>query len=168
MKRSSLLVSALFSFCAAHLSYAQAASVGAPLPFNKENVYGVWSKDLFADASIVQGSYKTIYIAGMAAEDPTTGKIAHLDDFSGQCKMAYDKIRKVLKAQGGDMSDIVNMTTYITDIRNVKAYLACEKEALGTAPLPPNTLLDVSQLSWPGMMVEVQVTAVVPLKKTDP
>ncbi|AZE49467.1 hypothetical protein C4K04_3797 [Pseudomonas chlororaphis] len=167
MKYSSLLARAMLSFCAVHLSYAQAASVDTPAPFKKENIYGVWSKNIFADASIVQGAYKTIYIAGMAAEDPITGKIAHLGDFSAQCKMSYDKIRKVLQAQGGDMGDIVNMTSYVTDARNIKTYLECQKESLGTAPLPPNTFVNVSQLAWPGMMVEVQVTAVIPLKNTD-
>ena len=78
--------------------------------FKKYNVYGgKWSSPLFADASVVDdGTYKTVYIAGMAAEDVDTGKIQHLGDFYAQCKMAYAKISKVLKAQGGDMSNIVN------------------------------------------------------------
>ena len=31
-------------------------------------------------------------------------------------------------------------------------------------PLPAHTLLTISQLAWPGMMVEIDVTAIVPLK----
>jgi enamine deaminase RidA (YjgF/YER057c/UK114 family) len=30
--------------------------------------------------------------------------------------------------------------------------------------MPAHTLLTISQLAWPGMLVEIDVTAVVPLK----
>jgi hypothetical protein len=37
-------------------------------------------------------------------------------------------------------------------------------EAFGNHPLPAHTLLTISQLAWPGMIVEIDVTAIVPLK----
>ncbi|KVN98170.1 hypothetical protein WJ69_01840 [Burkholderia ubonensis] len=165
MKVSRLL--AMFSLslcCLAQVQRVQAAPRSDQVPFSKKNVYGEWSKDLFADASIVEGGHRTIYVAGMAAENPKTGVIDHQGNFDAQCKMAYGKIQTALRKQGFDMSDIVRTVAYVTDSRYTKAYLACQKEALGGAPLPPHTLLNVSQLAWPGMMVEVDVTAVAPVK----
>lgn len=135
--------------------------------FNKTNIYGgKWSSTLFADASVVEGQYKTVYVAGMASEDPDSGKIKYQGDFMGQCKMAYDKIRQILKSQGGDMSNIVRTVAYVTDMRYAKDYVVCQKAALGpSTPLPPHTLLNVNQLAWPGMLVEVEVTAAIPYKK---
>jgi 2-iminobutanoate/2-iminopropanoate deaminase len=34
----------------------------------------------------------------------------------------------------------------------------------GANPPPAHTLLNITQLAWPGMMIEVDVTAMVPLK----
>jgi len=37
-------------------------------------------------------------------------------------------------------------------------------EAFGSHPLPAHTLLTISQLAWRGMIVEIEMTAIVPLK----
>jgi hypothetical protein len=39
-----------------------------------------------------------------------------------------------------------------------------EGKFFGTTPPPAYTFLNIVQLAWPGMMVEVDVTAMVPLK----
>ena len=132
--------------------------------FLKTNVYGgAWSKTRFADACIVEGQYKIIYIAGMGSEDAATGKIEHLGDFMSQCQMAYNKIQTILNTQGGDMSNIVRIVAYLTDMRYSNDYITCRDLALAGAQLPPHTLINVNQLAWPGMMVEVEVTAAVPI-----
>lgn len=130
----------------------------------KKNVYGVWSRDLFADASIIDGPVRLIFVSGMAAEDPQDGHIHDAGDFAAQCRMAYGKIKKILAEQGAGMDNIVRTVTYLTDMRNKDAYVACQREALGGAKPPPHTLLGVSSLAWPGMMVEVEVTAAVTAK----
>ncbi|MBV8048902.1 MAG: RidA family protein [Paludibacterium sp.] len=166
MKTSLKVLAAALLSCAAATSFAQNGGADAPGAFKQETIYGKWSKNLFADAVAVQGDYKTVYFAGMAAENPDTGKIDHVGDFKAQCKMSFDKIRKVLQAQGGDMENIVRLQTFVTDIRSFAGdYISCEKEAMGSAPMPPNTLLNVTQLAWPGMQVEIQATAVIPIKK---
>jgi hypothetical protein len=40
----------------------------------------------------------------------------------------------------------------------------CRVEAFGSHPRPAHTLLTISQLAWRGMIVEIDVTAIVPLK----
>ncbi|MCG4256735.1 RidA family protein [Acetobacter senegalensis] len=133
----------------------------------RKNSYGVWSKAIFADTSTVDdGSVRFIFVAGMAAEDPDDGHIQFKGDFAGQCRMAYRKIHDALKAQHASMNDIVRTTAYLTDMRDKDAYQKCQREAMGTAEMPPHTLLGVSSLAWPGMLVEVEVTAITPRKKS--
>ncbi|MXN73984.1 RidA family protein [Burkholderia sp. 4701] len=166
MRMSNVLTALSFPLCClTQLPAAQAAPVDGPVPFKKENVYGGWSKDLFADAAVVAGAHKTIYVAGMASENPESGRIDHLGDFGAQCAMAYGKIKKILADQGADMNSIVRTVAYVTDMRYFNQYMACQKDALGGAALPPHTMLNVNRLAWPGMMVEVEVTAVVPEKR---
>jgi enamine deaminase RidA (YjgF/YER057c/UK114 family) len=57
------------------------------------------------------------------------------------------------------------MVTYMTDVRHQPDFGRCRSETFGTAPMPAHTLLTISQLAWPGMMVEIDVTAIVPLDR---
>ncbi len=132
--------------------------------FHKQNNFGVWSKNVFADSVTITGNAKTIYLAGMGAEDENTGTILHQGDFLEQCRYAYGKIKKLLSAQGATMSDIVKITTYVTDMRYRPEYAKCRAEALGDAPIPTHTFINVSQLAWPGMMIEVDATAAIAAK----
>jgi enamine deaminase RidA (YjgF/YER057c/UK114 family) len=56
------------------------------------------------------------------------------------------------------------MVSYLTDVRYQADYGKCRVDAFGSNPLPAHTLLTISQLAWPGMIVEIDVTAIVPLK----
>jgi 2-iminobutanoate/2-iminopropanoate deaminase len=130
----------------------------------KQTTFGVWSKNIFADAVTVTGPAKTIYLAGMGAEDATSGTILYQGDFLEQCRYAYAKIKKILATQGATMADIVKVTTYVTDMRYGPDYIKCWAEAMSGVVLPAHTLVNISQLAWPGMMIEVDATAVVVAK----
>ncbi len=146
---------------------ATAASAQTAPAFEKKNFnYSEWTKGRFSEAVTVTGPGKMIFLAGVGAEDENGkgGDILHRGDFTGQCKYAYEKIKRLLEKQGATHGDVVKMVTYITDARYQPDYGKCRVEAFGDNPLPAHTLLNISQLAWPGMMVEIDVTAMVPLK----
>jgi 2-iminobutanoate/2-iminopropanoate deaminase len=76
-----------------------------------------------------------------------------------ECRYAYMKIKKLLDMQGATMNDVVRIMTYTTDVRFFQDALKCRAEAFGSAPIPASTFLVVSQLAWPNMAIEVDVTA---------
>ena len=45
------------------------------------------------------------------------GAIRNPGDFVAQCHYAYDKIKRVLALHGAALSDVVKITTYMTDLR---------------------------------------------------
>jgi enamine deaminase RidA (YjgF/YER057c/UK114 family) len=148
--------------------FAIVASVAAAQTFEKRNYnYSEWTKGRFSEAVTVTGPGKMIFLAGIGAEDENgkAGDILHKDDFTAQCKYAYDKIKRALAKNGATLGDIVKMVTYMTDVRHQADYGRCRQETFGTTPMPAHTLLTISQLAWPGMMVEIDVTAVVPLNR---
>ncbi len=128
--------------------------------------YSEWTKGRFSEAVTVTGPGKMIFLAGVGAEDENGkgGDILHKGDFVGQCHYAYDKIKRLLEKHGATLADVVKMVTYMTDVRYQPDYGKCRIEEFGSNPLPAHTLLTISQLAWPGMMVEIDVTAVVPVK----
>jgi 2-iminobutanoate/2-iminopropanoate deaminase len=153
---TAMFAAALVMLCGA----AQAQNSGG---FEKKNFnYSEWTKGLFSETVTVTHPGKMIFLAGVGAEDENGGRgaIRHLGDFDGQCRYAYDKIKRLLAAQGASVADIVKVVTYVTDIRNQAQAGKCRAEALGGAPPPVHTFLNINQLAWPGMMVEVDVIAI--------
>jgi 2-iminobutanoate/2-iminopropanoate deaminase len=150
-------------------TFSVAASAQTAPVFEKRNYnYSEWAKGRFSEAVTVSfsGPAKMIFLAGVGAEDENgkPGDIRHKDDFVAQCRYAYDKIRRALQNNGAGFGDIVKIVSYVTDMRFQADYGRCRSEVFGATPPPAHTLLNIVQLAWPGMMVEVDVTAMVPLK----
>ena len=135
--------------------------------FEKKNYnYGSWTKGRFSEAVTVSfnGPAKMIFLAGIGSEHEETGEIMHPGDFNAQLRYAYQKLKAALAKNGATMADVVKQVTYVTDIRYNKETGALRVEAYGDAPLPAHTFLNVTQLAWPGMMVEIDIIAMVPAR----
>jgi enamine deaminase RidA (YjgF/YER057c/UK114 family) len=124
--------------------------------------YGRWTKGRFSEAVTVTGPSKMIFLAGIGSEHEQTGKIMYPGDFDAQCRYAFRKLKKALSKNGARMADVVKQVTYVTDARYVRQAGERRREAYGQAALPAHTFVNVSQLAWPDMMVEIDVIAMVP------
>ena len=124
-----------------------------------------WTQGRFSEAVTVSGPGKWVFLAGVGAESEKDGSILHIGDFAAQCKYAYEKIGKVLAAHNGKMADVVKLVTYVVDIKDRDAMNKCRAEAFKGVELPVHTFLVISQLARPGMLVEMDVIAVVPAAK---
>lgn len=141
------------------------ATVAVAQTFEKKNYnYSEWTKGRFSEAVTVTGPGKMIFLAGVGAEDENgkAGDILHKGDFTAQCKYAYDKIKRALAKNGAALGDVVKMVTYLTDVRYQADYGRCRQETFGATPMPAHTLLVINQLAWPGMLLEIDVTAMTP------
>jgi 2-iminobutanoate/2-iminopropanoate deaminase len=155
------------TLCVAAALFSTGALAQTAPTFEKKNYnYSEWAKGRFSEAVTVTGPAKMIFLAGVGAEDENGkgGDILYKGDFMAQCKYAYDKIRRALEKNGAGFGDVVKIVSYVTDMRHQADYGRCRSEAFGANPPPAHTLLNITQLAWPGMMVEVDVTAMVPLK----
>lgn len=156
-----------FAALAALLIAAAATAATAPT-FDKRNYnYSEWTKGRFSEAVTVTGPGRMIFLAGVGSENENgqAGDILHKGDFTAQCKYAFDKIKRLLERNGASLNDIVKMVTYMTDVRHQPDFGRCRSETFGSTPMPAHTLLTIDQLAWPGMMVEIDVTAMVPLSR---
>jgi enamine deaminase RidA (YjgF/YER057c/UK114 family) len=161
MRPIAIISSALLLFTAL-VAQAQTPTLDATGFEKKTYNYNEWTKGLFSEVVTVTHPGKMIFLAGVGAEDESgaRGTIRHLGDFAGQCRYAYEKIKRLLAAQGATMNDVVKVVTYVTDIRNQADVGKCRTEALAGAPQPVHTFLNISQLAWPGMLVEMDVIAI--------
>src|SRR6476660_761351 len=125
-----------------------------------------WTKGRFSEVVTVNGPGKTIYLAGIGAEDEhgaagASAPILHPGNPYEQCRYAYDKIKRLLAAYGASLADAVKQVVYVTDVRFQADVAKCRREAYGDGPIPANTFLVISALAIPGMLLEIDVTAVV-------
>lgn len=124
-----------------------------------------WTKGRFSEVVTVTGPGKWLFLAGVGAEAEKDGSILHVGDFTAQCRYAYEKIGKLLAAHGGTMADVVKLVTYVTNIKDRDAMNKCRAEAFKGVALPVHTFLVISELARPGMIVEMDVIAIVPAGK---
>jgi enamine deaminase RidA (YjgF/YER057c/UK114 family) len=103
-----------------------------------------------------------IFLAGVGAEDEDgpRGKIRNPGDFAGQCQYAYDKIKRVLALHGASLNDVVKITTYMTDMGNRLNMGKCLGQVWGNTTFPAHTLIGVTALAFPEMLIEVDATAI--------
>ncbi len=111
---------------------------------------GLWSNCL-----VVGG---IAYVSGMTARrrgdfDAVEGAGAY-----EQSKVIFAKIRDLLRAAGGAMSDVVKITIYVTDIRDRKEVWRARQEVF-TGNFPASTLVQVAALAEPAMKVEIEAVA---------
>jgi 2-iminobutanoate/2-iminopropanoate deaminase len=81
------------------------------------------------------------------------------DDIAEQTRRSLRNIAEVLEASGMTWRNVVKVTKYLTDMREMDAMNAVLNEAFGDWR-PASTLVSVNNLSSPGARVELDMIAV--------
>jgi enamine deaminase RidA (YjgF/YER057c/UK114 family) len=117
-----------------------------------------WSKGFgFSQAVQVSGGERVLFCAGQTAA-AADGSPPTTTDMAEQVTMAFANLTTVLEAAGMTLADIVRLNVYTTDVDALFAAYGTVAGAL--APnLPAMTLLGVSRLAFPELMVEIEATA---------
>jgi enamine deaminase RidA (YjgF/YER057c/UK114 family) len=123
----------------------------------------------YVPAIVVHGG-KTVYVAGVTAA-PVYHQHPHVpsdfdaipDDPAAQAAMTMANLSLALRAAGGDLGDIVQLTRFIKDLdRNQDAINRVMAEHLGEHR-PTSTTVEVVRLATdPRLVLEVTAVAVVP------
>jgi 2-iminobutanoate/2-iminopropanoate deaminase len=162
MKVIKLAMAALVSLLALNI-IAKAQAPNSDGAYEKKNYnYAEWAKGRFSEVVTVRNSGKIIYLGGVGAEDEDSaqgGVIRHLGDVGAQCRYAWDKIKRLLAKHGATGENVDKVVTYVTDIRYFADAGKCRAEAFAGATQPAGTFLVITALAWPGMLIEVDVTA---------
>ncbi len=106
---------------------------------------------------------RTVFVSGQIAFDPT-GRIVGKGDLRAQGEQVYQNLYAALAAAEATFTDVVKMTTFVVDLTPEKAAVMREIRArfLPEAHRPASTMVGVTSLVNPDLLVEVEVTAVLP------
>jgi enamine deaminase RidA (YjgF/YER057c/UK114 family) len=76
-----------------------------------------------------------------------------------QATIALAKIKALLEAAGAMMADIAKLTVYVTDI-TTRAEISEARRKFFTGDFPCSTLVEITALAQPGLLVEIEAIAV--------
>ena len=76
-------------------------------------------------------------------------------------RQVFENLRGVLRAGGADVEDVVKLTIYLTRIDDRPALTEPRKQLFGKHR-PASTLVEVSALALPELLVEIDAIAEVP------
>ncbi|MFT5198721.1 MAG: enamine deaminase RidA (YjgF/YER057c/UK114 family) [Planctomycetota bacterium] len=115
----------------------------------------------YANGVLVSGAARWLHVAGMIAWDENENIVGE-GDFGAQFEKALSNVLEVVKAAGGQASNIVSMTVYVTDKDGYEADLASIGESwrnLIGRHYPAMALVQVASLLEKGAMVEIEARA---------
>jgi 2-iminobutanoate/2-iminopropanoate deaminase len=109
-------------------------------------------------AVITEGG-KTIWLAGQTATVDDAGK-SLAADLDGQVRQVFKNLDRTLQQAGGKLSDMVQMTVFITDVRYGDRLTQIRREIFGDN-FPGSALITITALANPDAKVEIQGFAVI-------
>jgi enamine deaminase RidA (YjgF/YER057c/UK114 family) len=119
---------------------------------------------------VVAPAGEVVLVAGQVGIDGA-GRVAGADILS-QTKQVLENIRAVLAAAGCSMRDVVRFQTFLTRAEDIDGFMQARREVFpkyfADGAYPPNTLLVISRLVRPELVVEIEAMAVKPRRAVAP
>lgn len=118
---------------------------------------GPWEAIVGYSRAVRVGAH--VYVAGTTAMTPH-GLVGRGDPYA-QAVQALRTIQSALEAAGSRLEDVVRTRMYVTDIGQWEDVARAHAEYFG-AIRPCATMVEVSRLVDPGMLVEIEAEALAP------
>lgn len=119
-----------------------------------------WSLNFgYNQGEILEGVNRQLICAGQTSVD-ADGNPQHPGDMRSQMKLALDNLEAVLGAADMDLTNVIRLDIYATDVDELMKnfdVIGARFGAVGAAP--PQTVLGVTRLAIPPLMFEVSAAA---------
>ncbi len=98
-----------------------------------------------------------LFIAGSTAR----GTAAETGDIAAQTEVILQKFQTILEANGGSISNIVKVTSFVTDLREAPASGEIRRKYFA-GNFPASTQVQIAALGTPDLKIEIEAIAVLP------
>jgi enamine deaminase RidA (YjgF/YER057c/UK114 family) len=112
----------------------------------------------FSHVAIASGT-TVVHLAGQTALDQQFGVLGG-DDLGEQTKAAMRNVEIALRAAGVGWDDVVRRTIYTLHPTEYETITAAIDEVTGGADHPAQSIVGVTGLAVPGLLIEIECTAV--------
>ena len=129
--------------------------------FNTKDTYPEQNLDNDLCQAVVTKGGRTVWMRGQCPQNLDDARNIESHDPAEQTHKVMQNIRQLIEEAGGDMSHLVKLVVYITDVRHREAvYRTMGAYIKGVYPV--STGLVVQALARPDWLVEIDATAVIP------
>ncbi len=112
-----------------------------------------------------------IYVSGTSsrrADNSHEGVTIHDDgrielDIAVQTRAVLQNIDKILKLADASLADVIDITTFLVDMKDFKGYNAVYGEFFEAETGPTRTTVAVSELPHPNLLIEIKAVAYKPI-----
>ena len=120
-----------------------------------------WSVEMgYNQGEVVSGHTRTLYCSGQTAMSKE-GSPQHAGDIAAQLTLSLDNLEAVLDEGGMSLANLIRLNVYTTDVDRLFEHYGVLASRLGAAGVAPTTtMLGVTRLAIPTLMVELEATAV--------
>lgn len=119
-----------------------------------------WSQKLgYNQGELLEGATRQLICSGQTSVD-SEGTPQHPEDMRSQLTLALDNLEAVLRAADMGLANIIRLNVYTTDVDEALNNFDVLGEKLGAVGIsPPMSLLGITRLAIPGLMIEIEATA---------
>jgi 2-iminobutanoate/2-iminopropanoate deaminase len=103
-----------------------------------------------------------LFVSGLAPLDENARLIGE-GDVVAQARQIHVNLEKVLAHAGASFADVLKVTVFLIHIDDRPKINPIRREYFGSA-LPASTLVEVSALAVPGMLIEIEAIAGLPTR----
>ena len=89
----------------------------------------------------------------------TEGQLVGEGDFGAQARQVFANLTAALEAAGAAWADVVKLNYFVTDMSQVATLREIRNEYVNTVEPPASTLVEVSALFRPDVLVEADAIA---------
>jgi reactive intermediate/imine deaminase len=101
-----------------------------------------------------------LFIAGQVAFD-TAGNLVGENDMKAQVRQVLENLKWALASQKADFSNVVKINIFTTDVEGFLGSAEVRAEYF-KGHAPASTLVQISKLARPGLLVEIEAIAALP------
>ncbi len=102
---------------------------------------------------------RTLYISGQIAVDKE-GRLVGPGDLAAQTQQVFENLKSALAAAGASFGDVVKITIFMKDVSQLQTFRDVRSRYITGQP-PASTLVQISQLVLPELLIEIDAIAVV-------
>jgi len=114
----------------------------------------------FSQAISIEAKGKLVFISGMTARK-ADGTIAGIGDIEAQTRQVCENVKAAVEAAGGTMDDICRVDVYIRNMEQFPGIHKVRAEYF-KEPLPASTMVEVTKMTSPDALIEINAIAVIP------
>jgi reactive intermediate/imine deaminase len=123
------------------------------------------SSDVATPAGIMsQGvavpSGRMVFVSGQVARG-VDGQLVGRGDIQAQTRKVLENIRSVLAEAGATMDDVTKVTVFVTNLAEHFSAIHEVRAEFFSSDYPASTLVEISRLVDPDMLIEIEAIAVV-------